>query len=98
MNQALTALKTNPEFLQRWQDLEEGKVKILLLEHDWLPINHPRLGQLLFMIWRTTLAADERFNQRDGLHPSAAGVDRIVAGILPKAEQLVARVREKRGS
>jgi transcriptional regulator with XRE-family HTH domain len=61
MNQALTALKTNPEFLQRWQDLEEGKVKILLLEHDWLPINHPRLGQLLFMIWRTTLAADERF-------------------------------------
>ena len=32
------------------------------------------------------------------LHPLAAGVDRIVAGILPKAEELVARVREKRGS
>ncbi len=61
MNQALAALKRNPEFLQRWQDLEEGKVKILLVEHDWLPIQHPRLGQLLFMIWRTTLAADERF-------------------------------------
>jgi acyl-CoA thioesterase I len=36
--------------------------------------------------------------QRDGLHPTAAGVDAIVAGILPKAEELVARVRSQRGS
>ena len=61
MNQALAALKNNPEFLQRWQDLEEGKVKMLLVEHDGLPIRHERFGDLLFMIWRTTLAADERF-------------------------------------
>ena len=61
MNQALVMLKKNPEFLQRWQDLEEGKVKILLVEHDSLPLNHPRLGPLSFMIWRTTLATDERF-------------------------------------
>ncbi|MEO7649951.1 MAG: helix-turn-helix transcriptional regulator [Bryobacteraceae bacterium] len=61
MNQALAALKNIPEFLQRWQDLEEGKVKMLLVEHDWLPIHHASLGQLLFMIWRTTFAADERF-------------------------------------
>jgi hypothetical protein len=31
------------------------------------------------------------------LHPTAAGVDAIVARILPKAEELVARVRDKRG-
>ena len=36
--------------------------------------------------------------QRDGLHPTVAGVDAIVAGILPKAEELVARVRSQRGS
>ncbi len=35
--------------------------------------------------------------QRDGLHPTAAGVDAIVAGILPKAEELVARVRSEGG-
>ncbi len=61
MNQVLAVLKQSPEFLRRWQDLEEGKVKILLVEHDWLPIRHPSQGELRFMIWRTTLAADERF-------------------------------------
>jgi transcriptional regulator with XRE-family HTH domain len=61
MNQVLASLKTNSEFLQRWQDLEEGEEKLLLVEHDWLPIRHPRFGQLVFMIWLTTLAADERF-------------------------------------
>jgi len=30
------------------------------------------------------------------LHPTAAGVDAIVARILPKAEELVARTRDKR--
>lgn len=36
--------------------------------------------------------------QADGLHPTAAGVDAIVARILPLAEELVARVRSRRGS
>ena len=48
MNQVLSTLRSVPEFLQRWQDLEDGKVKILLVEHDRLPIHHPRLGPLLF--------------------------------------------------
>lgn len=38
------------------------------------------------------------FNQPDGLHPTAAGVDRIVERILPKVEELIARVKAKRGS
>jgi acyl-CoA thioesterase-1 len=36
--------------------------------------------------------------QGDGLHPNAAGVDAIVAGILPQVETLIARVRAGRGS
>jgi acyl-CoA thioesterase-1 len=36
---------------------------------------------------------DRRLVQPDGLHPTAAGVDVIVARFLPKAEELVGRVR-----
>jgi len=42
--------------------------------------------------------AQPKLVQPDGLHPTAAGVDVIVAGILPVAEELVARVRGRRGS
>jgi acyl-CoA thioesterase-1 len=44
------------------------------------------------------VAADRALNQPDGLHPTAGGVDAIVRRILPKAEELVARVKAKRGS
>ena len=44
------------------------------------------------------IAADAKLNQRDGLHPTAAGVDTIVTRITPKVEELIARVRAKRGS
>jgi acyl-CoA thioesterase-1 len=42
------------------------------------------------------VAADPELNQGDGIHPNAAGVDVIVARILPKAEELLARVRAGR--
>ena len=44
------------------------------------------------------VADDPKFNQGDGLHPNAAGVDVIVARILPQVETLIARVRVARGS
>ena len=44
------------------------------------------------------IAADAKFNQRDGLHPTEAGVDTIVTRITPKVEELIARVRAKRGA
>jgi acyl-CoA thioesterase I len=53
---------------------------------------------LLYPFFLDGVATDARLNQRDGLHPTAAGVDAIVARILPKAEELVARAREKRGT
>jgi len=42
------------------------------------------------------VAGDAKLNQADGLHPTAAGVDVIVAGILPKVEELVAKSRAAR--
>jgi acyl-CoA thioesterase-1 len=53
-------------------------------------------GVLFYPFFLDGVAAEARLNQRDGLHPTAAGVDAIVARILPKAEELVARARDKR--
>jgi acyl-CoA thioesterase-1 len=41
------------------------------------------------------IVADAKLNQNDGLHPTATGVAKIVAGILPKTEELIARVQAK---
>ena len=41
---------------------------------------------------------DRALNQPDGMHPTAAGVDVMVARMLPKAEELIARVKAGRGS
>ena len=42
------------------------------------------------------IAADAKLNLADGMHPNAAGVDVIVARILPQVEELIARVRANR--
>jgi acyl-CoA thioesterase-1 len=44
------------------------------------------------------VAADPKLNQADGLHPNAAGVDIIVARILPRVEELIVRARAARAS
>ena len=55
-------------------------------------------GVLLYPFFLDGIAADPQFNLRDGIHPSAAGIAAIVTRITPKVEELVARVRAKRGS
>lgn len=50
-------------------------------------------GALLYPFFLDGVAADRSLNQGDGLHPTAAGVDVIVAKILPQVEELVARAR-----
>lgn len=55
-----------------------------------------RNGLLLYPFFLDGVAAEQRLNQHDGLHPTAAGVDAIVARILPKVEELVAQVRDQR--
>jgi acyl-CoA thioesterase-1 len=42
------------------------------------------------------VVTDAKLNQADGMHPNAAGVDIIVARIMPKVEELIAQTREAR--
>jgi acyl-CoA thioesterase I len=51
-------------------------------------------GLLLYPFFLDGVVADAKLNQRDGSHPTAAGVDVIVTRILPKVEALVARARQ----
>jgi acyl-CoA thioesterase I len=51
-------------------------------------------GAILYPFFLDGVATDPRLNQRDGLHPTAAGVDVIVAKILPAVERLVARGKD----
>ena len=53
---------------------------------------------LLYPFFLEGIATDAKLNQRDGVHPTAAGIDKVVAGVLPKAEELVGRARKRRGS
>jgi acyl-CoA thioesterase-1 len=50
-------------------------------------------GVLLYPFFLDGVATAPKLNQRDGLHPTAAGVDVIVANILPAVERLVAAAR-----
>jgi acyl-CoA thioesterase I len=55
-----------------------------------------KYGAILYPFFLAGVAADPKLNQRDGLHPTAAGVDVIVAKILPSVEQLVAAAKAAR--
>jgi acyl-CoA thioesterase I len=57
-----------------------------------------KYGVLLYPFFLDGVAADLGRLQPDGLHPNAAGVAVMVAAILPKVEQLIALVRERRSS
>ena len=48
---------------------------------------------LLYPFFLDGVAGSRELNQRDGLHPTAAGIDVIVDRILPKVEELVREVR-----
>src|SRR6516162_10276374 len=57
-----------------------------------------KYGVLLYPFFLDGVAADLSLLQPDGLHPNAAGVAIIVRRILPKVEELVARVRAQKPS
>jgi acyl-CoA thioesterase I len=50
-------------------------------------------GTVFYPFFLDGVATDRKLNQGDGLHPTAAGVDVIVAKILPKAEELIVRAK-----
>ena len=53
---------------------------------------------LLYPFFLDSVVADPKLNIGDGLHPTGEGVARIVSGILPKVEAVLARVRAKPAS
>jgi acyl-CoA thioesterase-1 len=53
-------------------------------------------GVLLYPFFLDGVAADPKLNLGDRIHPNAAGVEVMVARILPKVEELIARVRARR--
>ncbi len=55
-------------------------------------------GLLFYPFFLDGIAFDPKFTLSDGIHPNAAGIAEIVARILPKTGELLARVRAKRGS
>jgi acyl-CoA thioesterase-1 len=59
-----------------------------------LAASHPVVFYPFFL---DGVAADAKLNQGDGMHPNAAGVDVIVARIMPQVEELIARARNARG-
>jgi acyl-CoA thioesterase-1 len=52
-------------------------------------------GALLYPFFLDGIALDPSLNLGDGLHPNGRGVARIVAGILPLAEQLLEKARAR---
>ncbi len=61
---------------------------------------YPRLvqeyGALFYPFFLKDVATVQKLNLADGLHPTPEGVALIVRNILPEAEKLIARIREKR--
>lgn len=56
----------------------------------------PRLAEkhdaLLYPFFLDGIAANAGFNQADGIHPNASGVDQIVLKVMPKIEELIGKV------
>jgi acyl-CoA thioesterase-1 len=50
---------------------------------------------LLYPFFLEGVVADPKLHIGDGLHPTGEGIAKIVAGILPKVEELIARVRAR---
>ena len=55
-------------------------------------------GALLYPFFLDGVALDPKLNLADGIHPTAEGVAIITARMLPKVEELIARVRARSSS
>jgi acyl-CoA thioesterase-1 len=60
---------------------------------DMYPALAQRYGAILYPFFLDQVAGRAELNQVDGIHPTAKGVDRVVAGILPKVEELIAKAK-----
>lgn len=53
---------------------------------------------LLYPFFLESVALRPALNLDDGMHPNGKGVQALVEAILPKVEELIARIKAKRGS
>jgi acyl-CoA thioesterase I len=60
---------------------------------DMYPALAQRYGAILYPFFLDQVATKAELNQADGIHPNPKGVDRIVEGVLPKVEELIARIK-----
>ena len=60
---------------------------------DMYPALAQRYGAILYPFFLDQVAGHAELNQADGIHPTAKGVDRVVEGILPKVEELIAKAK-----
>jgi acyl-CoA thioesterase-1 len=54
-----------------------------------------RYDLILYPFFLDGVALDDKYTLGDGLHPNAEGVARIVDGILPKVEELLAKAKPR---
>jgi acyl-CoA thioesterase-1 len=75
-------MKAPPNMGAEYQGQFEGMYQRLAAKHP---------DVLIYPFFLDGVAADPKLNQGDGMHPNPAGVDVIVARILPSVEQLLGR-------
>ena len=81
----LAGMRAPPNMGPEYQAAFDGMYQRLAAKH----------GVLLYPFFLDGVAADPKLNQGDGMHPSPAGVDVIVARILPSVEQLLGKAAAK---
>ena len=78
----LAGMKAPPNMGAEYQQQFDGM-------YERLAARHPQV--LYYPFFLDGVAADPKLNQGDGMHPTPAGVDVIVARILPSVEQLLGK-------
>lgn len=81
----LAGMRAAPNLGESYQRAFDGIYPDLARDH----------GAILYPFFLDGVTAQTGMTLPDGLHPTAAGVEAITAGILPQAEELVARVQAK---
>ena len=78
----LAGMKAPPNMGAEYQSQFEGMYQRLAAKHP---------DVLVYPFFLDGVAADPKLNQGDGMHPNPAGVEVIVARMLPSVEQLLGR-------
>ncbi len=84
----LTGMKAPKNWGEDYAQAFDSMYRELAARHDLI----------LYPFFLEGVALDAALNLDDGLHPNAKGVARIVEGIMPQVEALIARALERRGT